>query len=138
MFAGEYFLDLQGDEIPRHPDLLTDLIEPFLESGASMGTLKRVMDSTEDLLNPAVVKVVTEFHWKSIDKECATTEVASFLRGCDAHNTFTLDVWERHQDNLRHLEKTADDLPRFVDAVAALARHRRHRLEDGDGRSVSL
>ncbi|MBS0180809.1 MAG: 3-deoxy-manno-octulosonate cytidylyltransferase [Nitrospira sp.] len=60
MFAGEYFLDLQGDEIPLNPELLTDLIEPFLESGVSLGTLKRVMDPTEDLLNPAVVKVVTD------------------------------------------------------------------------------
>ena len=60
MFAGEYFLDLQGDEIPLVPDLLTDLIEPFLESGVGMGTLKRVMDPTEDLLNSAVVKVVTD------------------------------------------------------------------------------
>ncbi|MDH4087641.1 MAG: 3-deoxy-manno-octulosonate cytidylyltransferase [Nitrospira sp.] len=60
MFAGDYFLDLQGDEIPLNPGLLTDLIEPFLESGAGMGTLKRVMDPTEDLLNSAVVKVVTD------------------------------------------------------------------------------
>jgi len=60
MFAGEYFLDLQGDEIPLNPELLTDLIKPFLESGAGMGTLKRVMDSTEDLLNSSVVKVVTD------------------------------------------------------------------------------
>ena len=60
MFAGEYFLDLQGDEIPLNPELLTDLIEPFLGSGADMGTLKRVMDPTEDLLNSAVVKVVTD------------------------------------------------------------------------------
>lgn len=60
MFAGEYFLDLQGDEIPLNHELLTDLIEPFLESGAGMGTLKRVMDPTEDLLNSAVVKVVTD------------------------------------------------------------------------------
>lgn len=60
MFAGDCFVDLQGDEIPLNPELLTDLIVPFLGSGASMGTLKRVMDSTEDLLNPAVVKVVTD------------------------------------------------------------------------------
>lgn len=60
MFAGEYFLDLQADEIPLNPELLTDLIEPFLESRAGMGTLKRVMDPTEDLLNSAVVKVVTD------------------------------------------------------------------------------
>ncbi|MBX3327706.1 MAG: 3-deoxy-manno-octulosonate cytidylyltransferase [Nitrospira sp.] len=59
MFAGDYFVDLQGDEIPLKPELLTDLVEPFLESGVGIGTLKRVIDSTEDLLNPAVVKVVT-------------------------------------------------------------------------------
>ena len=60
MFAGEYFLDLQGDEIPLNPDLLADLIGPFIQSGAEMGTLKRAMDSTEDLHNPSVVKVVTD------------------------------------------------------------------------------
>jgi 3-deoxy-manno-octulosonate cytidylyltransferase (CMP-KDO synthetase) len=60
IFAGEYFLDLQGDEIPLNPELLTDLIEPFLESGVGIGTLKRVMDSLEDLHNSAVVKVVTD------------------------------------------------------------------------------
>ena len=60
MFAGDCFVDLQGDEIPLTPDLLTDLVEPFLVGGVGMGTLKRVIDSTEDLLNPAVVKVVTD------------------------------------------------------------------------------
>jgi 3-deoxy-manno-octulosonate cytidylyltransferase (CMP-KDO synthetase) len=59
-FAGEYFLDLQGDEIPLLPELLEDLIEPFLRSGADMGTLKRAMRTTEELRNPGVVKVVTD------------------------------------------------------------------------------
>jgi 3-deoxy-manno-octulosonate cytidylyltransferase (CMP-KDO synthetase) len=60
MFAGEFFMDLQGDEIPLNPELLSDLIEPFLQSGAEMGTLKRVIDSTDDLHNPSVVKVVSD------------------------------------------------------------------------------
>ena len=60
MFEGDYFVDLQGDEIPLQPDLLTDLIEPFINSGAGMGTLKRTIDSTEDVHNPSVVKVVTD------------------------------------------------------------------------------
>ncbi|HEU4685213.1 MAG TPA: 3-deoxy-manno-octulosonate cytidylyltransferase [Nitrospira sp.] len=60
MYAGDYFLDLQGDEIPLSPDLLDDLIEPFLRSGAEMGTLKRAMDTTDDLQNPGIVKVVTD------------------------------------------------------------------------------
>ena len=57
---GEYFVDLQGDEIPVDPALLTDLIEPFVASGAEIGTLKRAIESPEDLQNPAVVKVVTD------------------------------------------------------------------------------
>lgn len=58
--SGRFFVDLQGDEIPVVPDLLTDLIEPFIESGAEMGTLKRAITSSNDLQNPAVVKVVTD------------------------------------------------------------------------------
>jgi 3-deoxy-manno-octulosonate cytidylyltransferase (CMP-KDO synthetase) len=60
MFTGELFVNLQGDEIPLSPKLLNDLIDPFVRSGVEMGTLKRVMDTTEDLHNPAVVKVVTD------------------------------------------------------------------------------
>lgn len=58
--TGRFFVDLQGDEIPVDPDLLTDLIEPFVESGVEMGTLKRAIRSSDDLQNPAVVKVVTD------------------------------------------------------------------------------
>lgn len=57
---GRYFVDLQGDEILLNPDLITDLVVPFLASGAEMGTLKRAIASHEDLHNPAVVKVVTD------------------------------------------------------------------------------
>ncbi len=60
MFAGDYFVNLQGDEIPLNPELWTDLIEPFIESGADFGTLKRAMDATDDLGNPRLVKVVPE------------------------------------------------------------------------------
>lgn len=60
MFDRDYYVNLQGDEIPLQPDLLTDLIEPCIESGAGMGTLKRTIDSTEDVHNPSVVKVVTD------------------------------------------------------------------------------
>jgi 3-deoxy-manno-octulosonate cytidylyltransferase (CMP-KDO synthetase) len=58
--SGQLFLNLQGDEIPADPELLSDLIEPFIESGAEMGTLKRALRTTDELLNPAVVKVVTD------------------------------------------------------------------------------
>jgi len=58
--AGDCFVDLQGDEILLHPDLITDLVEPFLASDAAMGTLKRRIASDEDLHNPSVVKVTTD------------------------------------------------------------------------------
>lgn len=60
MFGGDYFVNLQGDEILLQPDLLTDLIEPFIKSGTGIGTLKRTISSTEDVHNPSVVKVVTD------------------------------------------------------------------------------
>ena len=64
--TGQFILNLQGDEIPVDPDLLTDLIEPFVESGAEMGTLKRALHTAEDLQNPAVVKVVTDRHGRAL------------------------------------------------------------------------
>jgi 3-deoxy-manno-octulosonate cytidylyltransferase (CMP-KDO synthetase) len=59
-FGGDYFVNLQGDEIPLQPDLLADLIDPFIQSDVEMGTLKRTIESTEDVHNPSVVKVVTD------------------------------------------------------------------------------
>jgi 3-deoxy-manno-octulosonate cytidylyltransferase (CMP-KDO synthetase) len=60
MFGGDFIVNLQGDEIPLQPDLLADLIDPFLKSSVGMATLKRAIDSTEDAHNPSVVKVVTD------------------------------------------------------------------------------
>lgn len=57
---GEIFVNLQGDEIALDPGLFSDLIGPFLEGGAEMGTLKRRLTSSEDLANPGIVKVVTD------------------------------------------------------------------------------
>jgi len=57
---GHIVVNLQGDEIPADPELLADLIEPFVKSGAEMGTLKRALHTAEELQNPAVVKVVTD------------------------------------------------------------------------------
>jgi 3-deoxy-manno-octulosonate cytidylyltransferase (CMP-KDO synthetase) len=58
--AGDYFVDLQGDEILLDPELLTDLIEPCVAAGEGMATLKRRIDSVDDLHNPGVVKAVTD------------------------------------------------------------------------------
>jgi 3-deoxy-manno-octulosonate cytidylyltransferase (CMP-KDO synthetase) len=57
---GEIFVNLQGDEVALHADLLADLVRPFRDSGAPMGTLKRRLTSAEDLRNPGLVKVVTD------------------------------------------------------------------------------
>jgi 3-deoxy-manno-octulosonate cytidylyltransferase (CMP-KDO synthetase) len=57
---GEVFVNLQGDEIVLHSNLLADLVTQFLASGVGMGTLKRALTSEADVHNPAVVKVVTD------------------------------------------------------------------------------
>lgn len=57
---GDVFVNLQGDEILLRSSLLADLVAPFLESGAGMGTLKRALTSEAEIRNPAVVKVVTD------------------------------------------------------------------------------
>ncbi|WP_447975560.1 3-deoxy-manno-octulosonate cytidylyltransferase [Nitrospira sp. Kam-Ns4a] len=57
---GHIFVNVQGDEIVLHPDLLSDLVVPFLASGAGIGTLKRRLDDPADLENPAIVKVTTD------------------------------------------------------------------------------
>lgn len=57
---GDVFINLQGDEIILHPAVITDLIDPFVKSGAGIGTLKRRITSAEDVINPSVVKVVTD------------------------------------------------------------------------------
>jgi len=63
---GEVFINLQGDEIVMHPSLMTDLLVPFLESGAEMGTLKRRLTSWTEVQNPGVVKVVTDANGRAI------------------------------------------------------------------------
>lgn len=63
---GNVFVNLQGDEIPLDPGLLSDLILPFLESGAEMGTLMRPITDPADLTTPGVVKVVTDAFGKAL------------------------------------------------------------------------
>lgn len=55
----EVVINWQADEIPLHNDLLGDLLVPFLASSAGMGTLKRPLSHPGDVLNPSIVKVVT-------------------------------------------------------------------------------
>ncbi len=63
---GQVFVDLQGDEIALQPELITDLVVPFLASHAGMGTLKRRLTAEADLRNPSVVKVVTDSHGNAL------------------------------------------------------------------------
>jgi len=59
-------VNLQADEILLHPDLLSDLIQPFLSSGAGIGTLKRALPKGEDRENASIVKVVTDLQGRAL------------------------------------------------------------------------
>ena len=58
--SADIYVNLQGDEIPLEPGLLEDLILPFTNSDAEVGTLKKAIIGERDLLDPNVVKVVTD------------------------------------------------------------------------------
>ena len=59
-------VNLQADEVLLHPGLLSDLIQPFLQSGAGIGTLKRKLHQGEERENPSIVKVVTDKHGRAL------------------------------------------------------------------------
>jgi len=54
------YVNLQGDEIPLAPGLLEDLIHPFTHSDSEVGTLKQAITEERELLDPNVVKVITD------------------------------------------------------------------------------
>ena len=56
----EIVVNLQADEILLSPDLLLDLIDPFLAGDAEMGTLRRRLTCQEEFAQSSVVKVVTD------------------------------------------------------------------------------
>ena len=56
----EIVVNLQADEILLSPDLLLDLIDPFLAGDAEMGTLRRPLTCQEEFVQSSVVKVVTD------------------------------------------------------------------------------
>lgn len=62
----QIYVNVQGDELPLSPALLEDLIQPFMVSDAAVGTLKRALTDERALLNPNVVKVVTDRHGNAL------------------------------------------------------------------------
>ncbi|TAL09122.1 MAG: 3-deoxy-manno-octulosonate cytidylyltransferase [Nitrospirae bacterium] len=56
----DIYVNLQGDEIPLAHGFLEDLILPFAQSDADVGTLKQAITEERDLLDPNVVKVITD------------------------------------------------------------------------------
>mgnify|MGYP001312224460 CR=1 FL=1 len=60
MFERDYYLNLQGDEIPLQPYFLTDLIEPCIVGGVAIGTPKSAIDSTENGHHSSGVKGGTD------------------------------------------------------------------------------
>lgn len=56
----DVYVNLQGDEIPLDPGFLEDLVLPFTQSDADVGTLKQAITEERDLQDPNVVKVVTD------------------------------------------------------------------------------
>ena len=62
----DVIVNIQGDEVLLDPRLLEDLINPFLQSPAQMGTLRRPLTTLDHFHNPNVVKVVVNRAGKAL------------------------------------------------------------------------
>ncbi len=60
MLPGDVFLNLQGDEPLMVPESLRILVRGFLRDDAPMGTLAVRKDDPSEMMDPNVVKVVTD------------------------------------------------------------------------------
>jgi 3-deoxy-manno-octulosonate cytidylyltransferase (CMP-KDO synthetase) len=60
-------VNIQGDEPLVHPEMIEQAIHPLLsDSDVAIGTLKHIIESPEELLNPNVTKVVTDMSDRAI------------------------------------------------------------------------
>ena len=59
-------LNIQGDEPLIKPEMVMDLISTFDDESVYMGTLKKKIEDNEEILNPNVVKVISDIHDNAI------------------------------------------------------------------------
>lgn len=86
--SAELVVNIQGDEPLIDPDAIDAAIlsvtdDPFV----SMGTLRKRIDDPEDILNPNVVKVVTDLHGRAI---YFSRLPIPYVREGGSHKTLTL------------------------------------------------
>lgn len=61
-----HIINIQGDEPFIHPGQIDELCRVMLHTEAPVGTLIKKIKTTEELLNPNIVKVVTETNGKAL------------------------------------------------------------------------
>ena len=60
--ADDIVLNIQGDEPLIKPEMILDLISTFDDDGVYMGTLKKKIEDESEIMNPNVVKVISDIH----------------------------------------------------------------------------
>lgn len=63
--SADFFVNIQGDEPTIRAEHIENLVRPFLESGASVTTLKVAIDE-EEARNPNAVKVVCDLRGRAL------------------------------------------------------------------------
>lgn len=63
---GDIFINIQGDEPLIHPEVIDQIVKISKENLDSVVTAKTKLINEEDILNPNVVKVVTDFNNNAI------------------------------------------------------------------------
>ena len=97
-FMGEcpydVIVNIQGDEPFIDPSQIDLAVSLFNNPGVVIGTLIRKIETTEDLFNPNVVKVVTDYQGKAL---YFSRSPIPYFRG------ITQDAWCDHHDYYRHI-----------------------------------
>lgn len=60
--ADDVVLNIQGDEPLIKPEMILDLISTFDDDSVYMGTLKKRIEDESEIMNPNVVKVISDIH----------------------------------------------------------------------------
>jgi 3-deoxy-manno-octulosonate cytidylyltransferase (CMP-KDO synthetase) len=87
-------LNLQGDEPFILPEQIEALVGTFDTLSTDIATLRKPISTNEDLLNPNIVKVVTDIHGEAL---YFSRQAIPFIRSVPSSE------WDRHHDYFRHI-----------------------------------
>ncbi len=89
----DVLVNLQGDEPFILPEQIEDLVQEFNNPKVQIATLKKAINTTEDLFNPNIVKVISDINNQAI---YFSRQAIPYLRGIEPENWVNKFEYYRH------------------------------------------